>query len=83
MTVGFNTDFQKGRVGIAGNARYGPKDGSFGFDVDYNTWAPTKTLSTSYKFNTPFSTVWNLEGFNKCSYGFTSLSNFEVSSINR
>lgn len=82
ISANVKADLKQGKLGMKAAASHGTRKGDFDVVMDYEVYAPKKTLDVKYTINTPFDNFQSIEGTHKHGFLYTSLRNFEVSCQN-
>lgn len=78
IELGLNADIKTGKWALKGSGNRGARKGDFDVTIEYDKWAPKKTLSVKYEVNTPYDRFRTVEGDIKYGYLFNSWTNFEL-----
>lgn len=78
VELGVKADIKTGKWVLKGNGNRGARKGDFDVTIEYDKWAPKKTLSVKYEVNTPYDRFRTVEGDIKYAYLFNSWTNFEL-----
>lgn len=74
------TDVKSGRVALKGEIVH-PVKSTLDATVDYDCWAPKKTVGIKYTLTTPIERIQSVEGEIQGGYLYNSHKNFELSNV--